>query len=45
MHGREHEVAPYNAFQARLALLMVVIHCVKPPSCGVPLGCVVGPGL
>jgi hypothetical protein len=31
--------------RARLALLMPVIHCVKPPSCGVPLGCVVGPGL
>jgi hypothetical protein len=23
---------------ARLALLILVIHCVKPPSCGVPPG-------
>jgi hypothetical protein len=31
---------------ARLALLMLTIHCGKSPSCDIlPAGCMVGPGM
>jgi hypothetical protein len=31
--------------QARLSLLIPVIHCVKCPAVAFPLGCAVAPGL